>query len=51
MGEGHRNEAETGRPLDAANPTSILAATGLDGVASLAEVVEREDLAIIDEAA
>ena len=32
-------------------PTSLLEATGLDGVASLAEEVEREVLAIIDEAA
>jgi uncharacterized protein (DUF302 family) len=32
-------------------PTSLLAATGLAGVASLAEEVEREILAIIDEAA
>lgn len=32
-------------------PTSLLEATGLDGVASLAEEVERDVLAIIDEAA
>src|SRR5581483_784820 len=32
-------------------PTSLLEATGLDGVAGLAEEVEREVLAIIDEAA
>jgi uncharacterized protein (DUF302 family) len=32
-------------------PTSLLEATGLDGVASLAEEIEREVLAIIDEAA
>lgn len=32
-------------------PTSLLEATGLEGVASLAEEVEREVLAIIDEAA
>lgn len=32
-------------------PTSLLEATGLDGVAALAEEVEREILAIIDEAA
>lgn len=32
-------------------PTSLLEATGLDGVASLAGEIEREVLAIIDEAA
>ena len=32
-------------------PTSLLQATGLDGVASLADEVEREVIAIIDEAA
>ncbi len=32
-------------------PTSLLEATGLEGMASLAEEVEREVLAIIDEAA
>ena len=32
-------------------PTSLLEATGLEGVASLAEEIEREVLAIIDEAA
>jgi uncharacterized protein (DUF302 family) len=32
-------------------PTSLLEATGLDGVAALAEEVERDILAIIDEAA
>jgi uncharacterized protein (DUF302 family) len=32
-------------------PTSLLEATGLDGVATLAAEVEREVLAIIDEAA
>lgn len=32
-------------------PTSLLEATGLEGVASLAEEVEREVLAIIDEVA
>jgi uncharacterized protein (DUF302 family) len=32
-------------------PTSLLEATGLDGVATVAEEVEREILAIIDEAA
>jgi uncharacterized protein (DUF302 family) len=32
-------------------PTSLLQATGLDGVATLAEEIEREILAIIDEAA
>lgn len=32
-------------------PTSLLQATGLDGVASLAGEIEREVLAIIDEAA
>ena len=32
-------------------PTSLLEATGLDGVATLAQEVEREVLAIIDEAA
>ena len=40
-----------GYTIAAVNPTSMLAATGLDRVASLAEEVEREDLAIIDEAA
>ena len=32
-------------------PTSLLAATGLDGVANLAQEIEGEVLAIIDEAA
>lgn len=40
-----------GCTIAAVRPTSILAATGLDGVAALAEEVEREVLAIIDEAA
>ena len=31
-------------------PTALLAATGLDGVASLAQEIEREVLAIVDEA-
>ncbi len=40
-----------GCTIAAVKPTSMLGATGLDGVASLAEEVEREVLAIIDEAA
>ena len=40
-----------GCTIAAVNPTSMLAATGLDGVATLAEEVEREVLAIIDEVA
>ena len=40
-----------GCTIAAVKPTSMLAATGLDGFASLAEEVEREVLAIIDEAA
>lgn len=44
------SEAE-GCTIAAVRPTSLLEATGLDGVASLAQEVEREVLAIIDEAA
>ncbi len=40
-----------GCTIAAVKPTSMLAATGLDGVSSLAEEVEREVLAIIDESA
>jgi uncharacterized protein (DUF302 family) len=40
-----------GCTIAAVKPTSLLEATGLDGVATLAEEVEREVLAIIDEAA
>ncbi|MBS1805513.1 MAG: hypothetical protein JST28_19290 [Acidobacteria bacterium] len=40
-----------GCTIAAVTPTSMLAATGLDRVGSLAEEVEREVLAIIDEAA
>ena len=40
-----------GCTIAAVRPTSLLEATGLDGVASLAQEVEREVLAIIDEAA
>ncbi len=40
-----------GCTIAAVKPSAMLAATGLDGVASLAEEVEREVLAIIDEAA
>ena len=42
---------DEGCTIAAVNPTSMLAATALDGVASLAEEVEREVFAIIDEAA
>ncbi len=40
-----------GCTIAAVRPTSLLEATGLEGVASLAEEVEREVLAIFDEAA
>lgn len=40
-----------GSTIATIKPTSMLAATGLDGVSSLAEEVEHEVLAIIDEAA
>lgn len=40
-----------GCTIAAVRPTSMLEATGLKGVAALAEEVEREVLAIIDEAA
>lgn len=40
-----------GSTIAAVRPTSMLEATGLEGVAALAEEVEREVLAIIDEAA
>jgi len=40
-----------GCTIAAVRPTSMLEATGLEGVAALAEEVEREVLAIIDEAA
>ena len=40
-----------GCTITTVRPTSLLEATGLEGVASLAEEVEREVLAIIDEAA
>ncbi len=40
-----------GCTIAAVRPTSMLATTGLKGVASLAEEIEREILAIIDEAA
>jgi uncharacterized protein (DUF302 family) len=40
-----------GCTIAAIRPTALLETTGLDGVASLAEEIEREVLAIIDEAA
>lgn len=40
-----------GSTIATVRPTSLFEATGLDGVASLAEEVERDVLAIIDEAA
>jgi uncharacterized protein (DUF302 family) len=42
---------DQGCTIATVKPTSLLEATGLDGVATLAEEVEREILAIIDEAA
>lgn len=42
---------DEGCTIATVRPTSLLEATGLDGVATLAQEVEREVLAIIDEAA
>ncbi len=43
-------EENQGCTVATVRPTSLLQATGLDGVASLAEEIEREILAIVDEA-
>ena len=42
---------DEGCAIATVRPTSLLEATGLDGVANLAQETEREVLAIIDEAA
>ena len=42
---------DQGCTIATVRPTSLLEATGLDGVASLAQEIEREVLAIVDEAA
>ncbi len=42
---------DEGCTIATVRPTSLLEATGLDGVAILAQEIEREVLAIIDEAA